>query len=396
MFETTVQRTVIPLRYRGSQLELAVDTGEIKTGRRRAQIHEVEIELKNGKPDSVIALGREIAKKLKAGYGVASKAERGYALREGEAVSPVCAQDIFLSRAMSASEAFQTIAMSCLHHFAANHEAVIAGAPEGVHQMRVGLRRLRAALSVFKELLRGPETEAIKTDLKWLTEELGPARDMDVLAKEGVSAMAKSTLVPMAAKALKTEIAVRREEGFGRAKRAVASDRYRKVVLETALSINGGKWTKIKVALIAERRAQAASKFAAQELDRRYRKILKTLDKLEKLSPLKRHKLRIAVKKLCYATGYFESLFQDEKKWIKKLSAVLKDLQSSLGHLNDIRVHGRLAQEFAAPAHVSKRGAREAFAMGELSGEEHAKSQDLLQATKRRGKRLDRCPVFWA
>jgi len=47
--------------------------------------------------------------------------------------------------------------------------------------MRVGLRRLRAAISVFKHLLCGPETEAINTELKWLTEQLGPARDFDVL-----------------------------------------------------------------------------------------------------------------------------------------------------------------------------------------------------------------------
>jgi inorganic triphosphatase YgiF len=395
VFETTVQRHVLPLRYRGSQLELALDRGEIKTGRRRMPIHEVEVELKRGKPASVIAIGRKIAHKLKAAYGVASKAERGYALRQDEIESPRCAQDIFLSREMTAGEAFQTIAMSCVHHFAGNRDAVATGAREGVHQMRVGLRRLRAAISVFKEVLRGPETEAIKASLKWLTEELGPARDMDVLAHEGISTMTKAASVPAAAKALRDDVTARRDEGFERARRAVASERYRRVVVETVLWINGGKWSKTQVNLIAYRRKQPAAHFAAQELERRNRKILNKLGKVEDLSPLKRHKLRIAVKKLRYATGYFESLFGDEKKAIKKFSAALKDLQSSLGQLNDIRVHGKLAQEYAKPSQKGRKTARMAFAMGELTGEERVKSRDLLKATERRGKRLQRCPTFW-
>jgi CHAD domain-containing protein len=107
-----------------------------------------------------------------------------------------------------------------------------------------------------------------------------------------------------------------------------------------------------------------------------------------------RHKLRIALKKLRYATGYFESLFGGEKT-VKKFSAVLKNLQSSLGQLNDIRVHGKLADDYAAPARGTRRAVRRAFAMGELTGEERAKSRKFLKATKRRGKRLERCPTFW-
>ena len=53
--------------------------------------------------------------------------------------------------------------------------------------MRVGLRRLRAAMSLFKELIEEPDLEHIKSDLKWLTEQLGAiARDLDVFLKEGV------------------------------------------------------------------------------------------------------------------------------------------------------------------------------------------------------------------
>ena len=62
-----------------------------------------------------------------------------------------------------------------------NERALLAGDPEGVHQMRVGLRRLRAAMSLFSRILRDPETAALKDELKWLTGELAPARELEVL-----------------------------------------------------------------------------------------------------------------------------------------------------------------------------------------------------------------------
>ena len=71
-------------------------------------------------------------------------------------------------------------------HFAANQNAVASSDPEGVHQMRVGLRRFRAALSLFGEFIGQPDAKHIKSELKWLTEQLGAARDLDVLLKEGV------------------------------------------------------------------------------------------------------------------------------------------------------------------------------------------------------------------
>src|SRR5215510_12664662 len=58
---------------------------------------------------------------------------------------------------------------------------------EGVHQMRVGLRRLRAAMSLFADILQDPQTAALKEELKWLTGELGPARELEVLVTRVVA-----------------------------------------------------------------------------------------------------------------------------------------------------------------------------------------------------------------
>jgi inorganic triphosphatase YgiF len=127
-----------------------------------------------------------LAQSVALAYAARSKQERGYALSAKQAVKPVRGGVIDLDPEVSTGAAFQTIGLSCLDHAVANDRAVRKGDAEGTHQMRVGLRRLRAAISVFKELLQGPETEAIKTELKWLTEQLGPARDFQVLVEQRV------------------------------------------------------------------------------------------------------------------------------------------------------------------------------------------------------------------
>src|SRR5262249_58394355 len=82
--------------------------------------------------------------------------------------------------------AFQAVAGACLRHRVANHPATLGGDPEGLHQMRVALRRLRAAVSLFVDMLADPQTEEMKTQFKWITQELGPARELDVFIQRVV------------------------------------------------------------------------------------------------------------------------------------------------------------------------------------------------------------------
>lgn len=53
--------------------------------------------------------------------------------------------------------------------------------PDAIHRMRVAARRIRAALQEFRRLFRGAEIEALISELRWLGEELGRARDEEVL-----------------------------------------------------------------------------------------------------------------------------------------------------------------------------------------------------------------------
>ena len=63
------------------------------------------------------------------------------------------ATPIHIAPDMPAGEAFRPIALTCVRQIAANEPAVSAGKAEALHQMRIGLRRLRAAIrsgSVFR------------------------------------------------------------------------------------------------------------------------------------------------------------------------------------------------------------------------------------------------------
>ena len=124
---------------------------------------------------------------------------------------------------MSTTDAFRTIGRSVLRHIAANEAAVRRSDSEGVHQMRVGLRRLRAAISLFANLLGDQETEGLKAELKWLTGELASARDLDVYLRNEIEPLPGATPARRGMKELAGALTLRRDAAFGKASAAVES-----------------------------------------------------------------------------------------------------------------------------------------------------------------------------
>ena len=61
-------------------------------------------------------------------------------------------------------------------------DAALEGSdPEGVHDMRVGSRRLRAALELFRDVFPRKELAPFRRTIKELADALGEVRDLDVL-----------------------------------------------------------------------------------------------------------------------------------------------------------------------------------------------------------------------
>ena len=315
VFETSVERVVMPLRFGRSDMELAFDRGRINTPDHHLSISEFEIELKGGDRRDMAMLARRLAKAFPVAYEARSKAERGYALAESTLADAVSARPVQIDPAVTTTDAFTTIGFECLRHVACNEIAVRHSDPDGIHQMRVGLRRLRAASSLFKEMLDDRETHRIKVGLVWLTKQLGPARDYEVMVSESIDPLLEQHPNRQELRLLASDFKHERDQGYAVAKAAVGNPRYRHIVLDTALWLLDGEWRRNHDALKTALRERPVSAFVRDELRRRARKIVKRVRRLQALDPRRRHKLRIAVKKTRYACEFFEvPIVRDRRK----------------------------------------------------------------------------------
>src|SRR5262249_18306791 len=154
VFTVKGERTTWTGASHGVDVEFALDRGEIAAGKATSALCELEVELKKGPAKNLFELGRQLVAMAQLRATTFTKDERGYRLLEeswGQAVRHGAAP---VKAGMRPREAFRAIALDCLQHFLLN-ERVVRGAcdPEAVHQARIGIRRLRSAISLFKPII---------------------------------------------------------------------------------------------------------------------------------------------------------------------------------------------------------------------------------------------------
>jgi CHAD domain-containing protein len=259
--------------------------------------------------------------------------------------------------------------------------------------MRVGIRRLRAAISLFGDMVEDSEVKGIKEDLKWLTGKLAPARDLDVLAKEAITPLREANPDKREIARLQNDVTHERKKEFHRAREAVLSDRYRDLVLKTVFWLIDGKWSKTKSS-IAELRDRSVALAAAEILEHRSKRIIRKTKRLNKIDARHRHKLRIAVKKLRYGCDFFGALFGHSKAR-RRYGKHLKNLQGCLGRLNDMHVHAQKAGRLANRPERGSKHSQKAYAMGLLVGHEQRLEPRLVFAAQKAGRRLSNAKTFW-
>ena len=393
VFETHIHRTSVPVRKNGTLIEVALDEGQVRAGRRSAPISELELELKRGKTGDIFKLAHEMGKLAPATLSLKSKSERGYDLIENKPAKAVGAEKIRLQRGMNTADAFRIIGRSILRHIAGNETAVRRSDFEGVHQMRVGLRRLRAAISLFAKLLGDQETERVKSELKWLTGELAPARDLDVYMRNEIEPLRRDAPTRRGMKELTGALTLRRAAAFGKAKAAVELPRYRSLLLDTLQWLENGDWAK-HPRFYGHRPIE---RFAADIFARRTKRTMKKAKKIRQLDTQQRHKLRIAAKKLRYASDFFGRLFagRTAKKRLTGFKARLTDLQDCLGALNDIKVHQNLAPKLAPGKPRAKAPRAQTFAAGVVYGREQSEIEPLLNAADKDARKFLHARPFW-
>lgn len=377
--------------------EATIDEGVVTAGERTEPLCELELELRAGEPAGLFRIARRIAETVPARLGFRTKADRGYALAAGEAPQIVKKIEVALDPEVSAGDAFRAIARACLAQLVANEPALRdLRAPGAVHQSRVALRRLRAAISLFKRVVDDEARRAISSELKWMAGRLGDARDLDVYIATAVEpARAARPDDPDLAR-VADAFAARREIAYDEALAAATSGRYRLMLIDTVAWVEAGDWTRGE----REIRETPIGEFAAALLKKRAKRIRKDGAKLETLDPETRHEVRIEVKKLRYAVEFFESVFVGEdgasrgKKAAKRHAAMLAQLealQEDLGALNDIAVGGEMAAGFPEPDEALARGLA---ALERPDGS--ATAAEHLRAARKAYDRFVEAKPFWS
>ena len=372
-FTVTVTRRQRLVRHGGSEIELAIDEGEVMAGARSRPISEVELELKSGPPEALFDLARQLARTAPLYLSFDGKAARGQALRDGSEGRARKSDKAALRPGLSTAQAFQAVARDALAQITAN--ALIlreAGGAEVLHQLRVALRRLRSAISTFRPIVADAQAEAIKAELKWLTGACDEARDLDVFANDNARIEARAGKGDRLGPAVEAA----RSAAHAKASAAVASKRFRDLVLDATAWTETGAWL-VAGGKAEKRRARPARRFAENALDRRWKRVARSGRALAGLDDDKRHKLRIAAKKLRYALEAFGPLF--EAKATERFVERLKDLQDQLGALNDAVVAGRLVER------LHPEGAELAAARRLLA----AREQGRARIVKAAGKAMD-------
>jgi len=400
VFETSVRRTTYPLRNGRCEIELSVDRGTVAAGAKSSPLCEVELELKRGTTADLFNLAHTLAQDLPVQLSVRTKAERGYQLIEGEE-RPVKALPVALAPDFTAQNALQSIARACLHQIIANRPLIRSGKPDGLHQMRVAVRRLRAALSLFSPMLVDAQTKTLKAELRWLSGELGLARELDVFIGRVVQPVTDDRRDEAGLAVLLEDLSKRRAAAYARVHSTVKSLRFRQLLLDIAAWIEIGDWTRNGDPLVHALRQLHIFKVAHQELQRRRKKIVRRGQHLRQLSQSRRHKMRIQAKKIRYASEFFAEAFPGKKPAKRRgdFIAALEKLQDALGELNDIAVHEELSAGLAKEKNGdgSRRKVRvnQAFAAGRLSGREEARMQSALLQAERAYRAFARVKPFW-
>jgi inorganic triphosphatase YgiF len=334
LFLVDVQRHLWEVETGGNRIEVALDVGHIERNSQQLPVNEIELELKEGDAAGLYAFALQLLDDIPLRMSNINKAQRGYMLVHDGGQAPFRAPALELDAGASLTDALPAVLGNCLEHIQRNELAVVEGHdPETLHQMRVGVRRLRSALKLFEPV--APCPPALLEDVTWLGTELGAARDWDVLLSStlpGMNAAAggQQGLAELQALVLETSQAKRRQ-----AAQALLSPRY------TRLMLTMGSWMLQTAPLLND----SAAHFSRQILQQLHKSLLKRANRMTEDDTASAHRTRIAAKRGRYALEFFHTLYRirSTRTYLKTLAA----MQDELGQHNDLVVADRLLQELA-------------------------------------------------
>jgi len=348
MFTTDIDRTIVELEYKRSRIELALDHGQIighGKSARSIEVCELELELQSGNPTAML----DFALALNEEYGLVpehrTKAQRGYALlRPSLRPKPTKAKLVELEAQMTSGQAFHRIISSALQQLYSNEVPTLQGVPGGIHQARVSIRRIRAALRAFKKVLPYDKRKAFNGEFRWFQLRLAPARDWHVFISETLPRIRKSRPgARVNLKRLHKLAHVEKRRATLEAKEVFNSRRYTRLLLQfqrwlMTLDHNNPPLN------------TNVPKFAKSVLRRSRRDMLVDTRPLSRMTAEELHDLRKRGKKARYATEFFSGLLVEEG--IQPVIKTMEEIQDLLGKVNDASVARQVLA--SVPPHALK------------------------------------------
>ncbi len=402
VFETRVQRRTERLRAAdGSEVELALDDGEIVAGDVRAPIREAEIELLSGEVAAVFAVARALCPEGPIRFSADSKAARGYELaRTGSidtSVAPRTARTFALAGEATVETVARDVLRDCLAQIAGNLVVVAdRKAIEGPHQLRVGLRRLRTAFSLFHPILGGDAMVALGATAQRLGQQVGALRDSDVLRDEvvanalGDGSDTDAGVDPAARDALAAALAARRTAIRAEVRAGLAGGEATGFLFDLAAFIEARGWLSPTDYSQSARLATPIAEAAPAMLRKRHRRVMRRGRRIRELDSEGLHDLRKQLKKLRYAVDMLGSLYDPAE--VAPYLRSLKELQDAFGSMNDAAMARHELSGDGAPARDDPAAQRAiGWVLGTLAAQEARDRPGLFD----RWDRLAGAKPFW-
>ena len=368
-----------------AEVELAYDTGTVRTGDCELAVCELELELVSGPAQAIFALGSEWVRKHGLVLDLRSKAERGDLLarhvrpeqqgwlRPANSVAavpdagrqtaddtpgnglridpcalgllkPQRARAVELTRDMTIQQAYLACLTGCINHVVRNATLLAGVDTEGasaalqgryVHQLRIGIRRLRTCWGFFDKWVA--VAPALYKPLRRFFMLLGKVSDNDVLRFEIAPRLAKAGMPPLPApEALRIAQASHHDP-----RELAASPAFQQCLLsllahqlETAEQA-AGKGTKRQG---NDRRGKHVHRDLGVKLEARLSGWLRQLCRegrnFERLPEATQHDLRKRLKRLRYSLDFSEAVLPGQQ--LASIRALLAPLQHDMGELNDM------------------------------------------------------------
>ena len=247
----------------------------------------------------------------------------------------VKAAPLELPEPCTGEDALIATASNCLAQLSANEDCALAGIdPEGVHQMRVALRRLDASLALYAPLIPRGQLEKLQRLIKSVAQTLGPARDWDVFIGDMLDPVASNMPNDPDLKLLRTIALRQRMAAYRALRRTVRSQAYGEMWQDVVAWLTEREWRQQPVSEKSVQLMTDVRSFSGAVLDKAHRKLLKRGKGFAVLDTRERHKLRIRIKKVRYAAEFFRPLYREERS--ETYLRALRAMQEDLGRLNDV------------------------------------------------------------